>query len=297
MNELARPRKTGLDYFPLDCNAGIDDEIELIEAEYGLEGFAIYIKLLQKIYKSGYYIEWTEKEQLQFSKRVNVDINRVNACIMTFTKWGLMNKTIFEEYQVLTSKGIQKRFLLAIDKRTSCEMYKEYLLLEEIEVNAYKNLVIACKTHHNADINPQSKVKQIESKEKESSSSEDNAAANNIKRIATMIENTFGRMPSQYEIEMLTSYLENDLEIDLIEKALGETIENGIRNIKYTKSILERCLKEKILTLKHYIMDQEQKKEQKKVKGNGASNTGAITEDREQVEDEFAKYAERNGIQ
>lgn len=253
MNELARPRKTGLDYFPLDCNAGIDDEIELIEAEYGLEGFAIYIKLLQKIYKSGYYIEWTEKEKLQFSKRVNVDINRVNAYITSFTKWGLMNKTIFEEYQVLTSKGIQKRFLLAIDKRTSCEMYKEYLLLEEIEVNAYKNLVIACKTHHNADINPQSKVKQIESKEKESKVVVQVPATS----LAGMIENAFGRLASPVEVQTLQTYVDDGMDSALVNKALEESAINGVRTMKYVKKILTRCIEEKILTLDRYLIAQE----------------------------------------
>jgi hypothetical protein len=162
---LARPKREGLDYFPLDVNAGLDDEIELVEAEYGLEGFAIFIKLLQKIYKSNYYIMWTEKEKLQFSKRVNVDINRVNVIIMSCLKWGLFNKSLYDTYRILTSKGIQKRFLLAIDRRTSYEFYKEYLLLSENEVNAYKNLIIVNITVDNADINPQIE-RERESKEK-----------------------------------------------------------------------------------------------------------------------------------
>lgn len=268
---MARPKKSGLDYFPLDCMAGIDDEIELVEAEYGLEGFAIFIKLLQKIYKSGYYIEWTEKEQLQFSKRVNVDINRVNACIMTFTKWGLMNKSIFEEYQVLTSKGIQKRFLLAIDKRTSCEMYKEYLLLEEIEVNAYKNLVIVCKTHHNVDINPQSKVKQIESKEKESKVVVQVPATS----LGVMIENAFGRLASPVEAQTLQTYIDDGMESALVNKALEESAISGVRTMKYVKKILNRCIEENILTLDRYLIAQEdfKAKKSKSTRGDTEPNT------------------------
>lgn len=159
---MARPKKEGLEYFPLDVNAGIDDEIELLEAEFGLEGFAIFIKLLQKIYKSSYYLMWTEKEKLQFSKRVNVDINRVNVIIMACLKWDLFNQNLYDNYQILTSRGIQKRFLIAIDRRTSYKFYSDYLLLDVNEVNACKNLVIVSKTVDNVDINP-----QIESKEKE----------------------------------------------------------------------------------------------------------------------------------
>ena len=38
----------GITYFPLDVH--MDDNIELIEAEFGLTGFAVIVKLYQKIY-------------------------------------------------------------------------------------------------------------------------------------------------------------------------------------------------------------------------------------------------------
>ena len=38
----------GINYFPL--NVHLDDKFELIEAEFGLKGFAIVVKLFQKIY-------------------------------------------------------------------------------------------------------------------------------------------------------------------------------------------------------------------------------------------------------
>lgn len=78
---MARPQKSGLDYFSLDVDMDQDDKIALIEAQHGIMGFAIVIKLLMKIYKNSYFYEWTEKEQLLFSNRVNVDINAVNVVI------------------------------------------------------------------------------------------------------------------------------------------------------------------------------------------------------------------------
>lgn len=86
---MARPQKNGLDYFPLDVDIDQDDKVALIEAQHGITGFAIVIKLLMKIYKNSYFYEWTEKEQLLFSKRVNVDINQVNVVINDCVKWGL----------------------------------------------------------------------------------------------------------------------------------------------------------------------------------------------------------------
>ncbi|MCY9140555.1 DUF4373 domain-containing protein [Peribacillus frigoritolerans] len=65
---MARPKKEGLDYFPLDVDMDQDDKIALIEAKHGVIGFGVTLKLLMKIYKEGYFYRWTEREQLLFSR-------------------------------------------------------------------------------------------------------------------------------------------------------------------------------------------------------------------------------------
>ena len=50
---MARPNKQGVDYFPLDIH--LDDKFKFIEIKYKLEGFAIVIKLLQRMYEHGYW--------------------------------------------------------------------------------------------------------------------------------------------------------------------------------------------------------------------------------------------------
>lgn len=255
MNTLARPKRTGLDYFPLDVSAGVDDEIELIEAEYGLEGFAIFVKLLQKIYKNGYYIEWTEKEQLQFSKRVNVDINCVNVIIMSFLKWELLDKTIFDEHKVLTSRGIQKRFLLAIDRRTTCEMIKEYLLLDKKDISAYKNLVIVCKTPFNVCNNPQreiereSKVKESKEKEKNSKTSSLVVPANeDFEKVRTYFENQYLTLTSN-DVSDIQLCLQYGMSPDLINHAVSLAIQQEKKRASYALGICRKWLTSSIFTL------------------------------------------------
>jgi DnaD/phage-associated family protein len=257
---LARPKKDGLEYFPLDVSAGIDDEIELLEAEYGLEGFSIFIKLLQKIYKNNYYLEWTDKEQLQFSKRVNTDAEKVNLIISSCLKWGLLNSKLFEHYNILTSHGIQERFLLAIGRRTSYKIYKEYLLMTDEEMKPYKNIVLltktlvnVSKTPFNVDINPQSKVKEIESKVNR----EEIESSNNTAAIQQKLEHCFGRLISPYELDEICSYLKNNIQLELIEKSIEVAADKGVRDIKYIKKILDRCLEKNILTLEQYEIDQQ----------------------------------------
>ena len=63
---MARPLKQGLDYFSLDCY--MDDKIKMIQAEFGLKGFAIVVKLWQMIYRdNGYYSEWNKEKELLFA--------------------------------------------------------------------------------------------------------------------------------------------------------------------------------------------------------------------------------------
>ena len=167
---MARPQKVGVEYFPLDVDIDQDDKVAIIEAQHEIKGFGIVIKLLMHIYKNGYYYEWTEKEQLLFSKRVNVDINEVNVIINDCIKWGLFDERLFKSFKILTSRGIQKRYFEIVKRRQRVEVIKEYLLLDSDDINVYSNLVIVNINDNteevNVIINPQSKVK--ESKEKKS---------------------------------------------------------------------------------------------------------------------------------
>ena len=170
---MARPQKEGIDYFPLDVDMDHDDKIQLIEAEHGVMGFGIIIKLLMKIYAEGYYYQWSEKEQLLFSKRTNVDINQVNAVINSCIKWGMFDREVYEKHKILTSSGIQRRYVTATSRRKYVQMIREYTL---IDVESASNIVIANINGVNVNSNstrdefmpeetPQSKVKESKVKE------------------------------------------------------------------------------------------------------------------------------------
>jgi uncharacterized phage protein (TIGR02220 family) len=170
---MARPLKYGFDYFSLDCH--FDDEVELLEAECGLEGFAILIKLWQKIYANGYYIDWNDDVELLFSKKINTDRNKVisviNACLLR----NLFNKSMYQKYKILTSSGIQKRYITScvVSKRTAIIIDERFLLVN----GDYKRLItelipfVPEKTTVNPSESTQEKViesNRIEKKEEDS---------------------------------------------------------------------------------------------------------------------------------
>ena len=251
---MARPQKNGLDYFPLDVDMDQDDKIALIEAQHGVVGFAIVIKLLMKIYKNSYFYEWTEKEQLLFSKRVNVDINLINVVINDCIKWGLFDRNLLESKKILTSKGIQSRYLEAVGRRTKVEIKKEYLLLDEKAVNVYKNLIIVDINHDNEevsnDINPKSKVKKSKVK------SLSNDSVKNVyltetekrdcmnKKIYELYLNGIGQISPTIK-ERLDDLVEL-YGMEHVIVAINTTIESGGSSIKYVETVAASNLKKKV---------------------------------------------------
>jgi hypothetical protein len=161
---MARPKKTGLEYFPLDVVLG--DDVELLEAECGLAGFAILVKLWQKIYANGYYIEWEEDNVLLFSRKINTDLTVVNDVINRCFKRNLFSQELYFTHRILTSKGIQKRYLQACKsaRRQNYDIEKAYDL-----VNTEKTGVNSEETTDNEGKPPvestQSKVKKSKGKE------------------------------------------------------------------------------------------------------------------------------------
>lgn len=159
---MARPNKQGCEYFPLDVH--LDDKFKFVEIKYGLEGFALLIKLMQKIYSYGYWYKWTDDEALLFADETRTDFEKVNNVVNESLKRGIFDNKMYESYNILTSKGIQKRYKEIVRRRKDVEVKEEYLLIDNnFGVNDDIN---PSPSKHNDDKSTQSKekVKETESK-------------------------------------------------------------------------------------------------------------------------------------
>ena len=152
--------KSGLDYFSFDIDFFHDQKIEFVSAKYGIEGEIITIKLLCKIYRNGYYLNWGDDECLLFSKKVgeNISFELVKNVIDELLKRDFFNQDLYKKFNILTSKGIQKRYLEAAKRRKEVIFYKEHYLLNYANVDIIPDNV--CIISKNVDIIPQSKVKE-----------------------------------------------------------------------------------------------------------------------------------------
>ena len=118
----------GIPFVPLDCQ--LDEKFEYIEAEFGLQGFAIVVKLFQRIYGGhGYYCEWNDRVALLFAKRENADGNVVREIVSAAVKERIFDEGMYKKYGILTSKGIQKRFLGVAKRRKEIFDKPEYVLI------------------------------------------------------------------------------------------------------------------------------------------------------------------------
>lgn len=131
---MARPQKTGLDYFPLDVDIANDEKVEYLEAKFGVEGFGVLIHLLAAIYREGYYINWGEMQAYVTSKRVNLPVNTTSAIVSQLVNTGFFDRNLYEKYKILTSHGIQTRYLQACEYRKQVLFVNTFCLLTDEEV-------------------------------------------------------------------------------------------------------------------------------------------------------------------
>jgi hypothetical protein len=110
---MARPLKTGLGYFPHDVDASSDEKVEALTALHGNDGYAVYFRLLEFIYRSenGELDLSDERVRLILPRRLHVSRRRFEMILADACSLGLFDKLKFSELKLLTSSGIRKRFL------------------------------------------------------------------------------------------------------------------------------------------------------------------------------------------
>ena len=145
---MARPKKTGLDYFPFDVDFFEDEKIVCIAGEFGIKGEITAIKLLCALYRNGYFIEWNDKMKMKMLRSLpGVSTELFDQILNRLVRWGFFDKNLFDSVRVLTSRGIQQRFFEAAKRRKTDEE-PPYLLID-----ADKNKVNVCNNRVNVDNN------------------------------------------------------------------------------------------------------------------------------------------------
>ncbi len=254
---------SGIPYFPLDVH--LDDKFDLIEAEFGLTGFAIVVKLLQRIYGGqGYYCEWTKDVALLFTKSLNVGGNVVSEIVSASVKRGIFSEKLFNKYGVLTSKGIQARYFEAVSRRKKVDAIKEYLLFEVAQ--NYKNVNILSKNDNisSENVNISEQRREEESKEEYSKEEESNITASDPAiAVFHKYEQLIGIITPAVR-DGIDFFIENGVEGALIIRIIEYACEQGKRTWPYIKAAIRGNMDAGIKTLDSYNRAQADRAENAK---------------------------------
>lgn len=129
---MARPLKDGVDYFPFDTNFYADDKVRLLRAEFGAKGMYLLNYLLCEIYgKNGYFIKWDNSRCFLVSDGAGCGCSPeyIREFISGALRCSFFDERVFKLFGVLTSSGIQRRYLRMFNSRDYIVMIEEYWLL------------------------------------------------------------------------------------------------------------------------------------------------------------------------
>ena len=177
---MARPRKDGLDYFPLDVNFLSDLKIKKIIRAYGAQAVAVVMSVLTTVYRdNGYFATYDDDLIFIIADELKLEDSYVKDVIEKMIEVEFLDKKQKEENKILTSIGIQERYLKACERRVKTTLNATYNLLNhssnELPQTESTDKENFCKQKpHSTGVNDnkgtQSKVK--ERKEKDSKGKE-----------------------------------------------------------------------------------------------------------------------------
>lgn len=126
---MARPEKSGISYFPLDVDFMRDIKIKKIMRAHGPISVAILIDLLGNIYgDEGYYMRWDDDMAFLVADEVGAKEDSVCEVVKKALQVDFFDKDLFDNYNILTSKGIQERYLKATERRVNVNIEQAYSL-------------------------------------------------------------------------------------------------------------------------------------------------------------------------
>lgn len=161
---MARKTKPGLEYFSFDVDFFEDPKVELISSEFETKGDSIMLRLMCKIYRNGYFLPWDKDQSLLLAKRVGSSVTGalVDEVVQGLIRRSFFDKGVYDSFSILTSKGIQTRYIDAKERAKEVVFYKEHVLIDINVLNKWNNVNIKSI---NEGINPQRKGKEIKEEE------------------------------------------------------------------------------------------------------------------------------------
>jgi len=191
---MARPRKKGLDYLPLDVHFFDDRRMRKLNAKYsGGKASFIYLRLVTEIYQNGFYIELGEDDINFYAYESKIRKSQFVQILNDLADNGYFDRQLYDQYGILTSEDIQRQYFSIKNSNSTLELSETDAKYVLIDLSKYKNIklpvvspaenyttatgkpaendsktfAMPTENHSKTDIEKKSKENKSQSKEKE----------------------------------------------------------------------------------------------------------------------------------
>ena len=266
---MARPRKDGLDYFPLDVNFLSDLKIKKIIRAYGAQSVAVVMSVLTTIYRdNGYFATYDDDLIFIIADELKLEDSYVKDVIEKLIEVDFLNKEQKEKNNILTSIGIQERYLKVCERRVKKKLNATYNLindspdeLPQTESTDDGGLCIQ-KPHSmgvNDDKSTQSKVnksKVNKSKEKVNKTTS-SGEQTDLEKLLEIYQENFGVANSivQIELQNMLETFNKEMIIESFKLSVGKD-----KPFSYMRGIWNKWKENGITTLEQANQSKEQRK-------------------------------------
>ena len=129
---MARIKKQGLDYFPLDTDFMQQRIVRRLMKLQGDRAFTVLLSALSAIYGGeGYYVHIDDAFCEDLSTDLfDTDARQVKDILQTAITLGLFDERLYREYGILTSAHIQEQFLFCCKRRRKRGLDERFRLVE-----------------------------------------------------------------------------------------------------------------------------------------------------------------------
>ena len=137
---MARIKKTGLDYFPLDTQFVNNRTVRRIMKHRGDAALAVLINIYCAIYSGqGYYVEASDVFYEDLADNLfTLDTDDVRQIVGLALEYGMFHQGLYSRYGILTSEGIQRQYLFSAKRRSTVCMDGRFCLLPPEELPSAK---------------------------------------------------------------------------------------------------------------------------------------------------------------
>ena len=130
---MARIKKKGLDYFPMDIDFMNDRRVWRLMKREGDAAFTVLTFTLSYLYsENGYYLQLDDNLCEDLSDRLlQKDAADVRRILIYAVEVGLFDARLYKEHGILTSVDIQRQYLFSTRRRSCAGIDEKYCLITE----------------------------------------------------------------------------------------------------------------------------------------------------------------------